>query len=127
MSNNSWKQYGGLSKVDSLNTVTVGTIVADQFISRSSNPVYQLFNGTFEVTVNLIADNDVLIGNSNFIKKDLFVTGNTYANNKLFFGGNQKLLSDASYVAFTALPTDSSYSFIYGNSTSIVYLKNQMR
>ena len=76
MSNNSWKQYGGLSKVDSLNTVTVGTIVADQFISRSSNPVYQLFNGTFEVTVNLIAENDVLVGNSSLIKNDLFVTGN---------------------------------------------------
>ena len=119
MSNNSWKQYGGLSKVDSLNTVTVGTIVADHFISRSSNPVYQLFNGTFEVTVNLIADSDLLVGNSSFIKKDLFVTGNTYANNKLFFGGNQQLLNDLSYVAFTELPYDSSYSFIYGNSKNI--------
>ena len=73
MSNNSWKQYGGLSKIDSLNTVTVGTIVADQFISRSANPTYQLFNGTIEVTVNLIADNDAIIGNSTFIKKDLFI------------------------------------------------------
>jgi len=119
MSNNSWKQYGGLSKVDSLNTITVGTIVADQFISRSSNPVYQLFNGTFEVTVNLIADNDLLIGNSSFVKRDLFVTGNTYANNKIFFGGNQHLLNDLSYVAFTVLPSDSSYSFIFGNSSNI--------
>jgi hypothetical protein len=119
MSNNSWKQYGGLSKIDSLTSITVGTVVADQIISRSSNPQYQLFNGTIEVTANLIADNDVLIGNSSFIKKDLFVTGNTYANNKLFFGGNQPLLSDASYVAFTVLPPDSSYSFIYGNRTNI--------
>jgi len=119
MSNNSWKQYGGLSKIDSLNSIKVGTVVADQIISKSSNPQYQLFNGTIEVTANLIADKDTLIGNSSFIKKDLFVTGNTYANNKLFFGGNQPLLSDVSYVAFTVLPPDSSYSFIYGNSKKI--------
>ena len=119
MSNNSWKQYGGLSKIDNLNSIKVGTVVADQIISRSSNPQYQLFNGTIEVTANLIADNDTLIGNSSFIKKDLFVTGNTYANNKLFFGGNQPLLNDTSYVAFTVLPSDSSYSFIYGNRTNI--------
>ena len=119
MSNNSWKQYGGLSKIDSLNSIKVGTVVADQIISRSSNPQYQLFNGTIEVTANLIADTDTLIGNSSFIKKDLFVTGNTYANNKLFFGGNQPPSSDLPYVAFKVLPTDSSYSFVYGNRTNI--------
>jgi len=69
MSSNSWKQYGGLSKVDSLNTISVGTIVADQFISRSANPTYQVFNGTYEITVDIIADNDAQIGNSTFIKK----------------------------------------------------------
>ena len=119
MSNNSWKQYGGLSKVDSLNTISVGTIVADQFISRSANPTYQVFNGTIEVTVNLLADIDVQVGNSTFIKKDLFVTGNTYANNKIFLGGNQPLPNDTSFVAFSKLPVDSSYSFIYGNFTNI--------
>jgi hypothetical protein len=119
MSNNSWRQYGGLSKIDNLNSINVGTVIADQIISRSSNPQYQLFNGTFEVTKNIIVDNDALIGNSSFIQKDLFITGNTYSNNKLFFGGNKPLSTDLSYVSFNILPSDSSYSFIFGNITNI--------
>ena len=55
MSNNSWKQYGGISKMDSFNTINASTIIADQFISRSTRPTYQYLNGTFEVSLDLSA------------------------------------------------------------------------
>ena len=36
MSNNSWKQYGGVSDLDNFNFINANTIIADQFVSRST-------------------------------------------------------------------------------------------
>ena len=66
MSNNSWKQYGGISKTNDFNTINASIIIADEFVSRAVRATYQLLNGTFEVTNDIIArhgvyaDNDVL-------------------------------------------------------------------
>ena len=88
MSNNSWKQYGGISKMDSFNTINASTIIADQFISRSTRPTYQYLNGTFEVSLDLSAAVNVIAGNSIYTDKDIFVHRDIYSNNKLYFGNN---------------------------------------
>jgi hypothetical protein len=92
MSNNSWKQYGGISKTDNFNTINASTIIADQFISRSVRPTYNFFNGTFEVALDLSAGVNVLAGNSIYSAKDVFVNRDLYTNNKLFFGNNNHFL-----------------------------------
>ena len=97
MSNNSWKQYGGKSKLDNLNTISVTTVIADQFLSRSSKPTYQFYNSTIEVAINLRANINLISGNSLYVGVDSYVRGNSYINNKLFFGGNAVLTADLSY------------------------------
>jgi len=116
MSNNSWKQYGGISKTDNFNTINASTIIADQFISRSTRPTYQFFNGTYEVAYDLSAGVNVLAGNSIYAGKDIFANRNLYTNNKLFFGNNT-FLNDGNN--FPALSTPNTYAYMYGNSSNI--------
>jgi predicted acyltransferase (DUF342 family) len=116
MSNNSWKQYGGISKTDNFNTINASTIIADQFISRSTRPTYQFFNGTYEVAYDLSAGVNLLAGNSIYAGKDIFANRNLYTNNKLFFGNNT-FLNDGNN--FPALSTPNTYAYMYGNSSNI--------
>jgi len=116
MSNNSWKQFGGIGKTDNFNTINASTIIADQFISRSSRPTYQFFNGTYEVAFDLSAGVNVLAGNSIYSKKDVFVNRDLYTNNKLFFG-NSTFLTNGNN--FPALPSTNTYAYMYGNSRNI--------
>jgi len=116
MSNNSWKQYGGISKTDNFNTINASTIIADQFISRSVRPTYNFFNGTFEVALDLSAGVNVLAGNSIYSAKDVFVNRDVYTNNKLFFGNNTFQNTGNS---FPALSTPNTYAYLFGNSSNI--------
>ena len=119
MSNNSWKQYGGTSKIDSLNTISVGTVIADQFVSRSVRPTYQFYNGTIQVSLNVMADTDIISGNSIYTKKDLFVKKDSYINNKLYFGNNINYPPDVSFTMPTALPLDNSCAYMHGTYQNI--------
>ena len=112
MSNNSWKQYGGISKMDNFNTINASTIIADQFISRSVRPQYQLLNGTFEVTDDLIS------GNSTYSGVDLFSNRDIYANNKLFFGNNTFAKEGMNLPALTDI-SKNTYAYMYGNEFNI--------
>ena len=116
MSNNSWKQYGGISKTDNFNTINASTIIADQFISRSVRPTYNFFNGTFEVALDLSAGVNVLAGNSIYSAKDVFVNRDLYTNNKLFFGNNTFQNTGNN---FPALSTPNTYAYLFGNSSNI--------
>jgi UDP-3-O-[3-hydroxymyristoyl] glucosamine N-acyltransferase len=116
MSNNSWKQYGGISKMDSFNTINASTIIADQFISRSTRPTYQYLNGTFEVSLDLSAAVNVIAGNSIYTDKDIFVHRDIYSNNKIYFGNNTFQNNGNT---FPQLPADNNYAYLYGNSTNI--------
>jgi len=116
MSNNSWKQYGGIGKTDNFNTINASTIIADQFISRSTRPTYQFFNGTFETSYDLSAGVNLLAGNSIYSSKDIFVNRDLYTNNKLFFGNNT-FQNDGNN--FPALSTPNTYAYLYGNSSNI--------
>ena len=76
MSNNSWKQYGGVSKMDEFNVINASTVIAEQFVSRSTKPIYQFLNGTFEVSLDLSAGINIMAGNSIYTDVDLFVNNN---------------------------------------------------
>jgi len=116
MSNNSWKQYGGFNRMDNFNTVNVGTVIADQFISRTTRPTYQFFNGTIEVTMDLSAGVNVIIGNSSYIKKDVFVERDIYSNSKIYFGNRTfKNIGNA----FPALPETNTRAYLYGTDSKI--------
>ena len=113
MSNNSWKQYGGIAKMEEYNVINANTIVAEQFVSRSTRPIYQFLNGTFEVSNDLSAANNIITSNSFYCFVDTTVNNNLYANQKLFFGsGTFEPIS-------SNLSTDSSHAFMYGNSNFI--------
>src|SRR6056300_141767 len=112
MSNNSWKQYGGISKMDDYNVINASTIVAEQFISRSTKPIYQYLNGTFEVSLDLSAGVNIIASNSIYTAVDLYVNKNIYSNNKIFFGGNTFVNTGNS---FPARPDDTTHAFLYGD------------
>ena len=116
MSNNSWKQYGGISKTDTINTINATTIIADQFISRSIRPTYQFLNGTFEVALDLSAGVNLLAGNSIYSNQDIFVNRDVYTNNKLFFGNNTFYNTGNN---FPALAETSTHAYLFGNSSNI--------
>ena len=91
MSTNQWRQYGGVEKVNSFNVVSSSIIVAEEFISKNTNPGKQTFNGSLEVTVDLIggrhavAQNDMIVSNSISALKDLYVNRDVYIDNRLYF------------------------------------------
>ena len=112
MSNNSWKQYGGISKMDNFNTINASTIIADQFVSRSVRPQYQLLNGTFEVT------EDIISGNSSYSNVDVFSNRDIYTNNKLFFGNNTFVKNGDNLPTLTDVQKNT-HAYLYGNDTNI--------
>lgn len=116
MSNNSWKQYGGISDLDSYNFINANTIIADQFVSRSTKPDYQFFNGIFEVSSDLSAGVNVIAGNSILSSVDLFVNRDIYSNNKIYFGGNS-LVNNGNVFPVRDSATDAVY--IYGDASYI--------
>ena len=116
MSNNSWKQYGGISDLDNFNFINANTIIADQFVSRSTQPTVQIFNGTFIVNNDLSAGVNIYSGNSIYSNVDLFVNRNIYSNNKLYFGGNA-LVNTGNTMPARAVDSDSA--FIYGDISYI--------
>ena len=79
MSNNSWKQYGGISQIDNFTTLNAGTIIADQFLSRTARPVDQTFNGTLTV------GQDVIAGNSSYTGDNVVSGNNVFVNKKMLF------------------------------------------
>ena len=113
MSNNSWKQYGGIAKMEEYNVINANTIVAEQFVSRSTKPIYQFLNGTFEVANDLSAANNIITSNSFFCFADTTVNNNIYANQKLFFGsGTFNAISPD-------LSADSTHAYMYGDASFI--------
>ena len=123
--NNEWKKFGGIAKVNSFNVINTGTLIADQFVSRSSRPTNQFFNGSLEVTVDLTAGNNIFAGNNiqagNSITAiaDIFINQNAYINHKIFFFSTDPT-SDASLVDLSSvLVSDTSHAFIAGDISNI--------
>ena len=121
MSNNSWKQYGGQSKMDNYNVINASTIVAEQFVSRSTKPIYQFLNGIFEVSMDLSAGINIIAGNSIYSNVDLFVNKDIYSNNKIYFGGNTFVNSYGNNPDYTfpARANDSTHAYLYGDASFV--------
>ena len=121
MSNNSWKQYGGQSKMDNYNVINASTIVAEQFVSRSTKPIYQFLNGIFEVSMDLSAGINIIAGNSIYSKVDLFVNNDIYSNNKIYFGGNTFVNSYGNNPDYTfpARANGSTHAYLYGDASFV--------
>tara|TARA_Y100000816_G_scaffold292122_1_gene285929 strand:+ start:3031 stop:12057 length:9027 start_codon:yes stop_codon:yes gene_type:complete len=113
MSNNSWKQYGGISRMEEFNVINANTVVAEQFVSRSTRPIYQYLNGTFEVSGDLSAANNIITSTNFYCKSDITVDRNLYANEKLFFGSGkfEPITPD--------LPNDSTHAYLYGDASFV--------
>ena len=60
MSNNSWKQYGGISQIDNFTTINAGTIIADQFLSRTAKPIDETINGSIYVSGDVVSGSDII-------------------------------------------------------------------
>ena len=113
MSNNSWKQFGGIAKMEEFNVINANTVVAEQFVSRSTRPIYQYLNGTFEVSGDLSAANNIITSNNFYCKVDTTVNNNIYANQKLFFGAG-------TFNAITPdLANDSTHAYLYGDASYV--------
>lgn len=81
MSNNSWKQFGGVNQIDNFTALNAGTIIADQFLTRTVKPIDNIFNGDITVT------NDIHTGNSIDVNKSVFINEDLYLNRKVYFYG----------------------------------------
>ena len=125
MSNNSWKQYGGVEKINSFNVISSSIIIAEEFVSKNTNPGKEIFNGSLEVTVDLIAgrnavaQNDMIVSNSISAIKDLYINRDLYIDNKLYFFS----LNPTAYISTvqldSVLPLDTSHAYITGDFYNI--------
>jgi len=92
MSNNSWKQYGGMSKIDKFQHLTIGTLVADQVLLREKVSTVSIFKTSIIVQGSLTAYGD--ISGVNFIcKNNLSVDNISYLKGKLYLGVNNYFLN----------------------------------
>ena len=96
MSNNSWRQYGGIRKHETMQNLSIGTLVADKVILREKTSEILTFTENLilagvNITINApgkIIATDVDLSGALFVKDDVTV------GNKLFFGGTN---SDTNY------------------------------
>ena len=80
MSNNSWKQYGGIDQVNSFNVLNVERVITNTFINRAERSNQQFFDGSLEVTVDFIAQNNVYSGNNIIIRNSISTIVDVFVN-----------------------------------------------
>lgn len=84
MSSNSWRKYGGRST--SINdTINVGTVVATQFLTRTTSSITNTFNN-LNVLGEAIVHHNVYLKEDLFVDRNEYISNNLYLNNKLMFG-----------------------------------------
>jgi hypothetical protein len=92
MSNNSWKQYGGMSKIDKFQHLTIGTLVADQVLLREKVATISTFKTSVVIEGGLIVEQDISGSNLNS-KNSLTVENISYLKGKIFIGTNNNFLN----------------------------------
>jgi len=91
MSNNSWKQYGGMSKIDKFQHLTIGTLVADQVLLRENIATISTFKTSVIIEGGLTVLQDICGSNLNAIN-NLNVENTSYLKGKIFIGTNNNFL-----------------------------------
>jgi len=105
----SWRSYGGTSKNDNLQNISIGTLVADSLLLRQNYATEFTVQGSMQVLGDVTVQ-----GNSNFhrdiiiTENDLFANRDVYIKRKLYFGRTSQ---DGA--------AQAGYSFIYGGSNQI--------
>ena len=117
MSNNSWKQYGGISQIDNFTAVNAGTIIADQFLSRTAKPVDSTFNGSLTVDIDLI------LGGTSYNGANVVSGKDIYLKQKIFFFNGVNVIGVSPSLNKTNITDDNfttaNDSFITGNRDKI--------
>jgi hypothetical protein len=108
MSNNSWKQYGGIRNEDRYKNISFGTIIADQLLLREKFSGVYTIQGSIDVKQDVLAIGSVRANADISANYNLYIGKNAYINNKLFFGTNT-----------TIEDGNTIYPFLYGNSSGI--------
>ena len=125
MSNNDWRQYGGIRKQNKFHNLTIGTLVADTILLRES------YSGSYEIHGTIIVDTDadiygnLISKNSTFSALDLCIGRDAYINKKLFFGQGDPLANNIEGDIFginkdVLVPqSDTTTTYLYGSTTGI--------
>jgi len=104
MSSSSWRQYGGRSIVVK-DTINVGTVIADKFLTRKASSITDTFENV-NILGELIVGYDSTIGKKLFVLNDQYNSENLYLKKKLFFGT-------------TSLSVDPNYAYVTGGQYNI--------
>jgi hypothetical protein len=94
MSNNSWKQYGGMSKIDKFQHLSIGTLVADQVLLREKVSTVSTFPTSVNVQGSLAVNVDISGVNLN-------ATNNLNVTNDATIGGKINIGSINNYLYAT--------------------------
>lgn len=80
----SWRKYGGKNIIMN-DTINVGTVVANQFLTRTTLSTTNTFDN-----VNILGEANIgynaYVGQDLFVKHNEFISNNLYINKKLLFG-----------------------------------------
>ena len=85
MSNNSWKQYGGIYKSDKLHNVSVGTLVADNILLRKIALAQTTINGDLTITGTTSMSQNLSLAGSASISSNFNLLGSAYLSKFLYF------------------------------------------
>jgi predicted acyltransferase (DUF342 family) len=81
----SWRQYGGKSANDYYETLNVGTVIADRFLTRNTSAITNTFDN-INVLGESIIQNTAQFGANMFGKFNLYVSNDVFINKRLYFG-----------------------------------------
>jgi len=137
MSNNSWKQYGGIYKSDKLHNVSVGTLVADNILLRKIALAQTTINGDLTITGTTSMSQNLSLAGSASISSNFNLLGSAYLSKFLYFGSSNNNsgflygLPNSSYIGLNnTAPTSTLDILGTGNSnvlrihTNNAYIKN---
>jgi hypothetical protein len=97
MSSNSWRQYGGRS-ISLKETINVGTVVAEQFLTRKTTAIKTTFERV-DILGELTVEGDTTLKKRLFVGGDQFNSNNLYVNKKLLFGTDEKQTDSWAYIS----------------------------
>ena len=90
MSNNSWRQYGGIRKQESFQNLSIGTLVADKVLLREKISDVVTFTTNLTLTgagVGLIVEEGSITTPTIYVTDKIIASGDVTVGSALYFGG----------------------------------------